>query len=374
MSVADVVIVGGGIAGASLGYRLAGRRRVVILEAEDQPGYHATGRSAALYTTTYGNAIIRALTIVSGEFLLRPPPGFAKTPLMSPRKVLWIGRQDQTASLAAAQAEAKASGARTEPCSLSEAMALCPVLDADYVAAAMLEPDGYDIDVHALHQGYLRGFRRAGGEVVGGARVERIAPAGDGWEVEAGGQRYACGVVVNAAGAWGDEVAALASARPVGLTPKRRTALTFDPPSADGLADWPCVLDADEAFYFKPDAGRILASPADETPSPPCDAQPEALDIAITVDRIETATTLQVRRIAAKWAGLRTFAPDKTPVVGMDADAPGFFWLAGQGGYGIMTSPALGAVAADLILEGGFGEAVSGPGVSAAALSPARFR
>jgi D-arginine dehydrogenase len=375
MSVADVVIVGGGIAGASLGYRLASRgRRVVIAEAEAQPGYHSTGRSAALYTKTYGNAIIRALTIESGRFLLAPPPGFSETPLMSPRPVLWIGREDQAASLEAALAEAKVSDDRARACSVAEALALCPVLDADYLAGAILEPDGYDIDVHALHQGYLRGFRKAGGDVMSDARVQRIARNGSGWDVDADGQRFSCEVVVNAAGAWADELAELAGALPVGLTPKRRTAITFDPPSTNDLAAWPCVLDADETFYFKPDAGRILASPADETPTPPCDAQPEDLDIAITVDRIETATTLQVRRIAAKWAGLRTFASDKAPVVGMDPDAPGFFWLAGQGGYGIMTSPALGAVAADLILEGAFSEAVSGAGVTAASLSPARFR
>jgi D-arginine dehydrogenase len=374
MSVTDVVIVGGGIAGASLGYRLAGRRRVVILEAEDQPGYHSTGRSAALYTTTYGNPIIRALTIQSGAFLLSPPAGFAETPILSPRPVLWIGRPDQAASLERALAEAQASDEQARACSVEDALTLCPALDPGYVAGAILEPGGYDIDVNALHQGYLRGFRRAGGEVVNAARASRIERDGGGWRVEAGGRSFSCGVVVNAAGAWADEVAALAGLAPAGLTPKRRTALTFDPPPTDGLAAWPCVIDADEAFYFKPDAGRILASPADETPSPPCDAQPEDLDVAITVDRIETATTLQVARIASKWAGLRTFAPDKTPVVGMDPDAPGFFWLAGQGGYGIMTSPALGATAAALILEGGFGERVSGTGVTGAALSPARFR
>jgi D-arginine dehydrogenase len=374
MSVTDVVIIGGGIAGASLGYRLAGRRRVVILEAEEQPGYHSTGRSAALYTTTYGNLIIRSLTIESGDFLLTPPAGFSETPILSPRPVLWIGRADQAASLARALAEAQASDDRARACSVDEALALCRVLDPGYVGGAILELGGYDIDVNALHQGYLRGFRQAGGEVVNAARASRIERDGDGWRVEAGGQSFSCGVVVNAAGAWADEVAALAGVARVGLTPKRRTALTFDPPPTDGLASWPCVIDADEAFYFKPDAGRILASPADETPSPPCDAQPEDLDVAITVDRIETATTLTVARIASKWAGLRTFAPDKTPVVGMDPDAPGFFWLAGQGGYGIMTSPALGATAAALILEGGFDTSVSGPGVTAAALSPARFR
>jgi D-arginine dehydrogenase len=371
VTVTDVLIIGGGAAGASLGYRLAGRRRVTILEGEDQPGYHATGRSAALYTATYGHAVIRALTVAGRDFLLHPPEGFTEVPLMRPRRVLWIGRADQAASLEAALAMA---GDDADVCSVETALALCPALDPAYVAGALLEREGYDIDVAALHQGYLAGFRRAGGTLACGARATAIRRAGDAWEVEAGGQTWSCGVVVNAAGAWADAVAGLAGVAPTGLTPMRRTAITFDPPAGLDTAGWPCVLDADETFYFRPDAGRIFASPADETPSPPCDAQPEDLDVAIVVDRIETATDLRVGRIAAKWAGLRTFAPDRVPVVGMDPAAPGFFWLAGQGGYGIMTSPALSAVAAALILEGGFSPAVSGPGVTPAALSPARFR
>jgi D-arginine dehydrogenase len=294
---------------------------------------------------------------------------------MSPRRVLWIARADQAASLEAAMAEAKASGETAVACSVDEALAMCPALDPAYVAGALVEPDGYDIDVHALHQGYLTGFRRAGGQLVCGARVSAVDRDGDGWRVETGGETYSCGVVVNAAGAWADEIAALAGVSKVGLTPKRRTALTFDPPAGAAIADWPCVLDADEAFYFKPEAGRILGSPADETPSPPCDAQAEPLDIAIAVDRIETASTLKVARIAAKWAGLRTFAPDKAPVVGMEPAAPGFFWLAGQGGYGIMTSPALSEVAAELILDdGALSPSTVKTGVTAEALSPARFR
>jgi D-arginine dehydrogenase len=374
MVVTDVVIIGGGIAGASLGYRLAEHRKVVVLEAEEQPGYHATGRSAALYTATYGHAVIRMLTVAGRDFFLSPPAGFCDTPLMHPRRVLWIGRADQSASLDRALREAKVADPKADVCTIAEALALCPVLDPAYVAGAILEPQGYDIDVHALHQGYLAAFRRAGGGVATGARVQSIRARGGGWEVSTATEIYACAVVVNAAGAWADEVAALAGLAPVGLTPKRRTAVTFDPPGGPAIADWPCVLDVDETFYFKPDAGRILASPADETPTSPCDAQPEELDIAITVDRVEAATTLSVRRIVARWAGLRTFASDKVPVVGMDPGAPGFFWLAGQGGYGIMTSPALGAVAAQLILEGSFSETVSGPGVTAEALSPARFR
>ncbi len=374
MVVTDVVIIGGGIAGASLSYRLAGHRKVVLLEAEAQPGYHSTGRSAALYTATYGHAIIRRLTVTARNFLLSPPAGFSDAPLMRPRRVLWIGREDQSASLERALGEAKIADPNAGVCSIAEALKLCPVLDPAYVAGAILEPEGYDIDVHALHQGYLSAFRRAGGEVVTGARARSIRAKAAGWEVSTGDETYACAVVVNAAGAWADEVAGLAGVAPVGLTPKRRTAITFDPPAGAAVADWPCVLDVDETFYFKVDAGRILASPADETPSHPCDAQPEELDIAVTVDRVEAATTLSVRRIVARWAGLRTFASDKVPVVGMDPGAPGFFWLAGQGGYGIMTSPSLGAVAAQLILEGRISETVSGLGVSAEALSPARFR
>ena len=370
MIVTDVLIIGAGAAGASLGYRLAGERRVTLLEAEDQPGYHSTGRSAALYTVTYGHPAIRALTAASRDFLLSPPPGFAEAPLMRPRRVLWIGREDQGPSLAAALADA---GDLAEPCPVEDALALCPALDPDYVAGALLERDAYDIDVAALHQGYLAGFRRAGGTLVCGARVTAIRRAGGGWEVAAGGETYACEVVVDAAGAWADAVAALAGLPHVGLTPKRRTAITFDPPPGVDARGWPCVLDADEQFYFRPDAGRIFGSPADETPSPPCDAQPEDLDVALAVDRIETATTLKVARIASKWAGLRTFAADKVPVVGMDPSAPGFFWLAGQGGYGIMTSPALSAVAADLIVSGALAAAAAGP-VTAAALSPVRFR
>jgi D-arginine dehydrogenase len=374
MGVADVVIIGGGIAGASLGYRLAGRRRVTILEAEAQPGHHATGRSAALFTTNYGHAVIRRLTVASRDFLLDPPPDFTETPLLHPRRVLWIGRADQSASLATALAEAQASDPSASGCTADEAMALCPALVRSYIAGAILEPNGYDIDVSALHQGYLAGFRRAGGALACNARVRQVRRDGDGWEVKAGAETLSCGMVVNAAGAWADEIAELAGAPAVGLTPKRRTALTFDPPAGLALANWPCVIDADEAFYFKPDAGRILASPADETPSVPCDAQPEELDIALTVDRIETATTMRVRRIAAKWAGLRTFAADKVPVVGMDPGAPGFFWLAGQGGYGIMTSPALSELACGLLEGDGVPEALAGAGVTAAALDPRRFR
>jgi D-arginine dehydrogenase len=373
MVVTDVVVIGGGIAGASLGYRLTGHRKVVMLEAEAQPGYHSTGRSAALFTATYGHAIIRTLTVAARDFLLTPPDGFSETPLMHPRHVLWIGREDQSASLERALREAKATDPDAGVCSLADALAFCPVLDPAYVAGAILEPVGYDIDVNAVHQGYLTAFRRAGGEVVTGQRVQAIQAKSGGWEVSTADETYACAVVVNAAGAWADEVATLAGVAPVGLTPKRRTAITFDPPASATVADWPCVLDVDETFYFKPDAGRILASPADETPSEPCDAWADEMDVAVCVERIQAAADLPVRRIVRSWAGLRSFVADRSPAVGFDAEVPGFFWLAGQGGYGVQTAPAAGRVAAALARGGPIPADIAHEGVTAEDLSPARF-
>ncbi|HZZ69767.1 MAG TPA: FAD-binding oxidoreductase [Phenylobacterium sp.] len=374
MAVADVVIIGGGIAGASLGYRLASRCKVVILEAEDQPGYHSTGRSAALFTATYGHPVIRALTVASRDFLSQPAGEFAQTEMMSPRGALWIARQDQRATLETFLAEVTPLDPSVAACSPEDAAALCPVLGRDYVAAAASEPHACDIDVASLHQGYLNGFRRRGGQVVTGARVGEIRRNGKTWEICASTGAWSTRTVVNAAGAWADEIAAMAGARPIGLTPKRRTAITFDPPRDVDPRAWPCVLDVDETFYFKPDAGRILASPADETPTAPSDAQPEELDIAVTVDRIETATTLQVRRIASRWAGLRSFVADKVPVVGPAPDAEGFFWLAGQGGYGIMTSPALSDVAAALLLGEALPQQIADLGVRTWDLSAERLQ
>ena len=373
MVTADVVIVGAGIAGASLAWRLAEHRRVVLLEAEDQPGYHTTGRSAALFTTTYGHPVIRALTVASREFLQSPEPDFAETPLLTPRPVLWVAQEDRLAVLTAFVRDAAALDPSVTHITPQQALSLCPVLSTDYLAGAAIEPDAADIDVHALHQGYLRGFRRRGGEVVTGARVLGLRRDGAAWEVTSAAGAGSAPVVVNAAGAWADELASLAGAAPIGLVPKRRTAITFDPPSGADVKSWPFLMDVDETFYFKPDAGRLLGSPADETPSPPCDAQPEELDIAITVDRIETATTMQIRRIVSRWAGLRSFVADKVPVVGFDPGAEGFFWLAGQGGYGIMTSPGLSALAAAQILGAPTPKDIEALGVTPSDLSPTRL-
>ena len=371
MNTADVVIVGGGIAGASLAYRLAGHCKLVLLEAEPQPGYHASGRSAALFTASYGVGPVRALADASREFLLRPPPVFGEAPLARPRGVLWIAREDQAAPLAALRKQL-GGHADLQACQADEAERSCPALRPGYVAAAALEAGAFDIDVHALLQGYLRAFRAGGGELRTGAAVTAIRRRGSAWQVDTATERYQCALLVNAAGAWADRIAALAGVAPIGLVPKRRTAITFDPlgVASDGtpLGRWPCVIDVEEQFYFKPDAGRVLASPADETPVSPGDAQADELDVATAVDRVERATCLRVERIAARWAGLRSFVADGVPVAGMNPEVTGFFWLAAQGGYGIMTSPALGALAAALITGNGQS---SGP--LEAELSPLRL-
>lgn len=372
---ADVLIVGAGIAGAGAAYFLAlSGARVHLLEQEWQPGYHSTGRSAALFTETYGNAPTRALTSASRAFLAEPPPGFAPHRLLSPRGFLVVGPADAEHELRRSLAEFRALTPSVRWVDQSEALAMVPVLQPQAAAAALIEPDAMDIDVHALHQGYLRGATSAGAKVTCDAPVTAIARAHGTWAVETPVGRFRAPMLVNACGAWADELARLASLAPLGLTPKRRTMIAFDPPAGVAADHWPMVIAADESWYLKADAGRLLGSPADETPSPACDIQPDELDIAITVDRIERATTLTVRRIVSKWAGLRVFAPDKSLIAGFDPDAEGFFWLAGQGGYGIQTSPAMGRIAAAMIGGGRFPDDIARFGASPEALDPARLR
>ena len=374
MKTCDFLVVGGGIAGASAAYELAAGGRVVLLEREDRPGYHSSGRSAAQFIETYGNASVRALTRASRPFYEAPPEGFAVQPLLSPRPVLFVARADQRAALAAQIAEIGPQAATLEELDGPEAEALVPVLRPGYAAAAVLEPEASDIDVHALHQGYLAGFKRRGGALVLRAEVAGLDRQDGLWQVRAGDESYRAAVVVNAAGAWGDTLAALAGAAPVGLVPKRRTAVTFDSPAGVEPAPWPLVADVEERFYFKPEAGRILASPADETPSPPCDVQPEELDVAVVMDRLAQATTLAPRSLAHRWAGLRSFVADKSLVIGQDDRVEGFFWLVGQGGYGFQTAPAAARTAAGLLLEGVLPDDIAAEGVTAAELSPARLR
>jgi D-arginine dehydrogenase len=339
---ADVVVIGGGIAGMSAAWRLATTgARVTLLEAEDQCGSHSTARSAATFTAAYGSAAVRRVTEASRGFLDQPPPGFCDVALTRPRGCMTIAPPEDAALL---QAElAQAAPGVLEPVEPSEALRMVPVLRPESVGYAIIEPGCRDIDVDALFNGYRRGLLAAGGQIVTGARVDRIGRDGLAWWVDTPAGRFSGAKLVNAAGAWSDEVARKAGVRPLGLVPMRRTAVLVDAP---GSATWPMVQDAAETLYFKPDAGRLMVSPADATPTDPCDAQPEELDVAIAMDRLQRATTLDVRQVSHRWAGLRTFTPDHTPVVGEDAGAPGFIWLAGQGGYGVMTSPAMSALAA----------------------------
>ncbi|MBP2303156.1 NAD(P)/FAD-dependent oxidoreductase [Azospirillum picis] len=375
----DFLVVGAGIAGASAAYELAAKGTVLVLERESQPGYHSTGRSAALYTQTYGPAPIRALTVASWDFYTRPPAGFAEHPLLTPRGVLIIGRDHEAARLDEEFEQGRRLTPSVERWDRARVLDRAPFLRADYAVGGVWEPDARDIDVHALHQGYLRGLKARGGRVATDAEVRALAHRDGLWIADTTAGSFAAPVVVNAAGAWADELARLAGVATVGLVPKRRTAITFDPVFADpadkaGLDGWPMVTDIAETFYVKPDAGRLLASPADQTPVAPCDVQPEDIDVAETVDRLEQAARFTVRRLAHRWAGLRSFVADKVPVVGFSPDAEGFFWLAGQGGYGIQTAPAMGRVAAGLATGAGLPDDVRSLGLSEADLSPARKR
>jgi D-arginine dehydrogenase len=367
----DIVVIGAGIAGASVAAEIARTHRTLLLEREDFPGYHATGRSAALFSEVYGNAAVRALSRASRAFFHAPPPGFAEHALVRPRGGLHIARADQRESFARFVADPDIAGA-IRRVAQAEALALCPALRPESVADAVIEPDAADVDVDALHQGFLRRFRAAGGTLATAACARNIARREGAWHVETLGRSVRAPIVVNAAGAWADAVAVLAGATPLRIQPCRRTAALVALPDGVRAERWPMVIDIDEAFYFKPDAGLLLISPADETPVEPSDVQPEELDIAVAVDRVEGATTLSIRRIKKRWAGLRSFAPDRSPVIGFDATLPGFFWLAGQGGYGIQTAPAAATLAAALLR----GEAPPQDlaGIYETQLSPARFR
>lgn len=369
----DFIVVGAGIAGASAAYELQQHGSVALLEREPLPGQHTTGRSAAFLVDSYAGAVVAKLTRAGRPFFERPPDGFTDIPLVTPNSVLWIGREDQRASLDATMREGREAGAELYEISIAEAKAICPVLREDYVARAVAEPSAMHIDVAGLLDGFLRGFRRRGGEIETKADVTRIEKSGDTWEVDAGGQTFRAPVVVNAAGAWCDVIGRLAGARPIGLQPLRRTAITFEGPKDTDTRLWPLVIDADEDFYFKPEGAQLLASPCDEAPSEPCDTSPEDYDVALAADRVQLATTLEIRHIRNRWAGLRSFVGDRSLVAGMDPERAGFFWLAGQGGFGIMTSPAAARATASLIVNGSLPPDLQAIGLTPEVLSPARL-
>ena len=372
----DFLVIGGGIAGVSVAAELAAHARVIVVEREASLAYHATGRSAALFTETYGPLQIQSLTKASRAFLEHPPEGFAEVGLLKPRGVLLLagaGQSERIAALAAEYGEDEGHAVGVDEC-----LALVPILRREAIAGGYLEAGAMDLDVHAIHQGFLRQARARGARIATGVpeqAFERVDLDGvAGWSAMVDGERVRARVVIDAAGAWADQVAVSMGAAPMGLTPLRRTALLVDPPAGLDIAAWPAVIDADEGFYFKPDAGKLLLSPADATPSAPCDAAPDEMDVAIAVDRVQQAADLPVRRVNHAWAGLRTFGPDGLPVVGYDPAIEGLFWLAGQGGYGIQTSPAMAKLAAALALGEDVPTDLVGFGVDAGLLAPVEIR
>jgi D-arginine dehydrogenase len=369
---ADCIIVGAGIAGASIAYWLAPHARVVLLERESQPGYHSTGRSAALFMESYGTPQVRALTMASRAFLEAPPEGFAEHPLLAPRGAMMVAEPGQQDELMAHWDVLRSISPRARLLDAAGACELTPVLRPEKLIGAVHEPDAADMDVHAIHQGFLRGARRHGGRIVTDAEVTSIERTGDAWRVQAAGETHEAPVIVNAAGAWADVVGALAGAQPIALQPCRRSAFIFAPPAGMDCSRWPLTAGVTEGWYIKPDAGMLLGSPANADPVAPQDVQPEELDIALAIDRIQQMTTLTITRPTRTWAGLRSFVPDGDLVGGWDAKAPGFFWVAAQGGYGIQTSPAMGEACAALVRGLPVPARIAAFGVSVENLAPRR--
>ena len=368
----DVIVLGAGMAGASMAAELAPQRRVLLLEIEDQAGRHATGRSAAMFFEGYGNETVRALTRASRAFLERPPQGFSEIPLMTPRAAMLVADAEGAPRLDA-QLGDSASASAWRRITVEQALALVPILRPEWLAAAALDESGCDMEVAAIHQGFLRLARQAGAQLVLGAGELNISRIDGQWQVQSRAGAFSAPVLVNATGAWADQVARQAGVQPVGLQPMRRTVVTLPVPEGMDSRQWPMVVDVDETVYFKPDAGQLLLSPANEDPMDPCDVAPEELDVAIAVDRFETLTTVPVRRLNHRWAGLRSFVADRSPVAGFDPDMPGFFWLAGQGGYGIQLAPALARAAAALLLGQDLPADIAAQGVRAEDIAPGRL-
>lgn len=365
----DCLVVGAGIAGLSAAARIAAHRSVIVCEAEGAVGIHASGRSAAFAHFDMESAIVRALTAASLPLLQELGA--------KPHPALFVALDGQLEKLDQLETNYRKWAPGIERLDPVQACELVPVLkqDSEGIVGALLDSDGRKLDAHALLEGHRKALRVSGGELTVGAPVKAIRRNSDRWIVDTPGQSYSAKVIVNAAGAWADHVASLAGVEPVGIQPLRRTVITFDVPADMDVSRWPFTKTVGTGFYIEPEgSGRLLACPMDEHPSDPCDSQPEEEDIALTAWRVEQATTLEIKRIASKWAGLRSFAPDREPVVGFDPDASGFFWLAGQGGFGLQTSPAMALTAEALICQLGWPEELRAVSVAPAQLSPARLR
>jgi D-arginine dehydrogenase len=371
----DVAIIGAGLIGASASYHLAEHCKVVLLEQEAQPGYHSSGRSAAILLPPYGGPVARALTAASVDFLLNPPPGFSHFPITSARGCLIVESQvDGTGTgLDRWLTDAGASAGRPELLTAAEAVAQVPILRAERIRTALALRGVRDIDAAGLLQGFLKAARAHGAMVYPNAPVHSMEHDGTGWTVRTPSQVFRARTLINAAGAWAGQIAERAGARDLSLVPTRRTLILIQPPDQLDVRDWPVVVDAAEQFYFKAEGARLAVSPADCTPVPPGDIQPDEWDIAIAVQRFEEATNLRVPRVERRWAGLRTFAPDDEPIIGFDLQAPNFLWAAAFGGFGVQTSPAAGRCCASLILHEQLPDDVLSRGVTADELSPRRL-
>ncbi len=366
---ARAVVIGAGIAGASAAWSLADELDVVLVEAEPQPGTHATGRSAAVLSETSGLPAVCALAAASRPFFESSP--LATTPLLSRRGLLWVGSATSTDEITRTARAARMLGIDVDELDAHAARRLVPALRESWLAAAVFEPQAMSIDVAALLGGFLTGLKARRGELRLDRRATACSPHGDGGRVWCGDEHVDADLVVNAAGAWADELATRCGVVPAGLAPLRRTAFTFPVPDTD---DWPLVMDVAGTFYFEPEGPGLLASPAEETPVEPHDARADELAMARAVDALDEATTLQVRGVTSRWAGLRTFAPDRLPVVGEDDDAPGFYWLAGPGGAGIKTAPTLAALLTALVIGRPLPDDLLAVGVRPEELSVARLR
>jgi len=368
----DVLVVGGGIAGASVGYFLSRRQRVLLIERESAFGYHSTGRSAAEWTAAHCSGVKRGLAFFGERFFDTPPEGFASVPLLRRRGNIVFCAPGGEATADAFYAEVSPHTPRLRAITVAQALQIVPFLQPDAIARCYYEPDNAEIEVDALHQGFLRGIRHHGGETRVSTEFIAADWVGGAWRVRLGDDSLETPLIVNAAGAWADVVARRAGVAPLPIEPRRRTALTYAP--GFDVRAVPPVDELVSGFYFKASGNALMICAGDATPSPPCDAQPEELDIAVAVDYFERYTSLRISRLDSRWAGLRTFVRDEQPVAGFAVDAPGFFWLTGQGGAGIMTSPGLGQVASAMLEDRPLPVAAVDLGVTAAALSPARLR
>lgn len=372
-----IVVIGGGIAGVSAAFHLAkagAGDRITLLEAEAQLAHHTTGRSAALFIENYGEGPVRPLTAASIDFFTAPPAELVDSELITPRGIVTVALDERTFDDLDRQLETgKAARNPVVEITPDEAATLAPHIKFDKRHRVMYEQFAYTIDVAALHQAFVRGFRRFGGEIATSRRVDAATATTNGWNVSTTAGRVQADLIVNAAGPWGDLVAASAGVRPVGLQPLRRTAFMVNSPFADS-ANYPFVAETNHQWYLGPDGTQFLCSPADETPSEPCDARPEEIDVARTIDMLNEHTHLNIRSVNSQWAGLRTFGPDRAMVVGADPDQPQFIWCVGQGGTGIQTSPGAGRLVADLILTGQPSDHFNNTGLDMAALLPDRVR